>query len=110
MPTNEVIMRNSILHVKLNTMATVKQIAIIFAHMCDDVMSLRHFRIIGWPFVGESLVDSHHKGPVTQSFNILFTVNLNKLLYKQPIYRSFRMPQHQYDVIIIPCPKINFCE
>ena len=46
----------------------------------DEVMTLKHF-----PHHSPSLMDSHHKGSVMQTFGIFFYANLNKLWNKQSI-------------------------
>ena len=66
----------------------------------DDVIKWKHFPRY-WPFVRgihRSPVDSHHKRPVTQSFDVFFDLRLNKRLSKQwrrpwfetPLYSLWR--------------------
>ena len=48
----------------------------------------------------ELLVDSLHKGPVMQHFDVFCDVSLNKLLNKQSICQWFKTPQCSCDICI----------
>ena len=63
----------------------------------DDVIKWKHFPRY-WPFVWEihrSPVDSPHKWPVTQSFDVFFDLPLNKRLSKQSWGWWFETPSRQ---------------
>ena len=62
----------------------------------DDVIKWKHFPRY-WPFVQGILqwpVNSPHKRPVTQSFDVFFDLRLNKRLSKQSRGWWFEMPSH----------------
>ena len=68
-------------------------------HIHDDFMIWQHF-LHYRPFVKgihQSLVDSLHKGPVIQGFDVSFVISLSKLMNIQSSSQWF---EEQYDVFI----------
>ena len=72
-------------------------------HQMHDVMTWKPFPQY-WPLVGGihwSLVDSPHKGPMMQSFDVFFDASMKKLLNQQLSCWWFEMPCSSCDFTIM---------